>query len=132
MAAPRAGAAEERRRCWARFDLFLSLTSARVLAVTGTKGKTTTTLIGAMLASARVHMPWAGTSARRSSSVDALGPDDWAVLELSELQLPTIPRGADIAVYTNIGVDHLDRHGSVEAYRAVARLAELTGTRTWC
>ncbi len=51
----------------------------------------------------------------------------WAVLELSELQLPTIPRGADIAVYTNIGADHLDRHGSLEAYRAVkARLAELS------
>jgi UDP-N-acetylmuramoylalanine--D-glutamate ligase len=49
------------------------------------------------------------------------------VLELSELQLPTIGRGADVAVYTNIGADHLDRHGSVEAYRAVkARLAELS------
>jgi UDP-N-acetylmuramoylalanine--D-glutamate ligase len=56
-----------------------------------------------------------------------LGPDDWAVLELSELQLPTITRGADVALYTNIGEDHLDRHGSVEAYRAVkARLAELS------
>ncbi len=44
--------------------------------------------------------------------VDGWGRDDWAVLELSELQLPTIPRGADIAVYTNIGADHLDRHGS--------------------
>jgi UDP-N-acetylmuramoylalanine--D-glutamate ligase len=49
------------------------------------------------------------------------------VLELSELQLPTISRGAEIAVYTNVGADHLDRHGSVEAYRAVkARLAELS------
>ena len=56
-----------------------------------------------------------------------LGPDDWAVLELSELQLPTITRGADVALYTNIGEDHLDRHGTVEAYRAVkARLAELS------
>ena len=49
------------------------------------------------------------------------------VLELSELQLPTIDRGVDVALYTNIGEDHLDRHGTVEAYRAVkARLAELT------
>jgi UDP-N-acetylmuramoylalanine--D-glutamate ligase len=56
-----------------------------------------------------------------------LGPDDWAVLELSELQLPTIDRGAEVALYTNIGEDHLDRHGTVEAYRAVkARLAELS------
>jgi len=49
------------------------------------------------------------------------------VLELSELQLPTISRGVDVALYTNIAEDHLDRHGTVEAYRAVkALLAELT------
>jgi UDP-N-acetylmuramoylalanine--D-glutamate ligase len=59
--------------------------------------------------------------------VSELAPEAWAVLELSELQLPTLSRGADIAVYTNVGADHLDRHGTVEAYRAVkARLAELT------
>ena len=49
------------------------------------------------------------------------------MLELSELQLPTISRGVDVALYTNIAEDHLDRHGTVEAYRAVkALLAELT------
>jgi UDP-N-acetylmuramoylalanine--D-glutamate ligase len=59
--------------------------------------------------------------------VGELTAQHWAVLELSELQLPTISRGAEIAVYTNVGADHLDRHGSVEAYRAVkARLAELS------
>ena len=111
-------------------ELFLRLTRARVLAVTGTKGKTTTTaLIGAILDrgrdaahAGRQHRPAADRGGR-----PRLGPDDWAVLELSELQLPTISRGAEIAVYTNIGADHLDRHGSEEAYRAVkARLAELT------
>ena len=48
------------------------------------------------------------------------------VLELSELQLPTLSRGTDVAVYTHVTSDHLDRHGDVEAYRAVKRrLAEL-------
>jgi UDP-N-acetylmuramoylalanine--D-glutamate ligase len=48
------------------------------------------------------------------------------VIELSELQLPTLSRGTDIAVYTHVTSDHLDRHGTVEAYRAVKRrLAEL-------
>ncbi len=111
-------------------DLFLSLTRARVLAVTGTKGKTTTTaLIGAMLDAAGLpHAVGGNIGTPLIERVDELGPEDWAVLELSELQLPTIPRGADIAVYTNIGADHLDRHGSLEAYRAVkARLAELSG-----
>ncbi|MGH2456771.1 MAG: UDP-N-acetylmuramoyl-L-alanine--D-glutamate ligase [Candidatus Limnocylindria bacterium] len=110
-------------------DLFLRLTRARVMAVTGTKGKTTTTaLLGALLASGGVpHAVGGNIGIPMVERVDELGPDAWAVLELSELQLPTISRGADIAVYTNVGADHLDRHGSVEAYRAVkARLARLT------
>jgi UDP-N-acetylmuramoylalanine--D-glutamate ligase len=125
------GAAEERGvPVLGEVDLFLALTRARVLAVTGTKGKTTTAaLIGAMLAEADVpHAVGGNIGTPLVERVDELGPDDWAVLELSELQLPTIPRGAEIAAYTNIGADHLDRHGSVEAYRAVkARLAELSG-----
>ncbi len=110
-------------------DLFLRLTRARVLAVTGTKGKTTTaSLIDAILRHAGLPSVLGGNIGvpliERANDLDA---DDWAVLELSELQLPTVTRGADVAVYTNIGEDHLDRHGTVEAYRAVkARLAELS------
>lgn len=110
-------------------ELFLRLTRAHVLAVTGTKGKTTTTaLIGAIFeAAGRSHLVGGNIGRPLIEEAERLGPDDWAVLELSELQLPTISRGAEIAVYTNIGADHLDRHGSVEAYRAVkARLAELS------
>jgi UDP-N-acetylmuramoylalanine--D-glutamate ligase len=110
-------------------DLFLRLTAARILAVTGTKGKTTTaTLLDAMLAAGDVpHALGGNIGTPLVERSEELGPDDWAVLELSELQLPTITHGADIAVYTNIGADHLDRHGTVEDYRAVkARLAELT------
>jgi len=110
-------------------ELFLRLTQARVLAITGTKGKTTTTaLIGAILEAAGIpHLLGGNIGRPLIEEVERLDPDDWAVLELSELQLPTISRGAEIAVYTNIGADHLDRHGTVEAYQAVkARLAELS------
>ena len=95
-------------------ELFLRLTQARVLAVTGTKGKTTTTaLIGAILDAAGMpHLLGGNIGRPLIEEVERLGPDDWAVLELSELQLPTISRGAEIAVYTNIGADHLDRHGT--------------------
>jgi UDP-N-acetylmuramoylalanine--D-glutamate ligase len=113
-------------------DLFLRLTTSRVLAVTGTKGKTTTTaLIGAALEAGRVpHLVGGNIGTPLIERVDELRPTDWAVLELSELQLPTISRGADVAVYTNIGADHLDRHGTVEAYRSVKRrLAELSVQR---
>jgi len=110
-------------------ELFLRLTRARVLAVTGTKGKTTTTaLIGAILAAGEVpHAVGGNIGTPLIERVGELGAEQWAVLELSELQLPTISRGAEIAVYTNVGADHLDRHGTEAAYRAVkARLAELT------
>ena len=110
-------------------DLFLRLTRARIGGVTGTKGKTTTaSLLAADAEAGGITTVWAATSGLRWSSAPLeLGPGDWVVLELCELQLPTISRGADVALYTNIAEDHLDRHGTVEAYRAVkARLAELT------
>jgi len=110
-------------------ELFLRLTGARVLAVTGTKGKTTTTaMIGEILTESGIpHLVGGNIGRPLIEQVGRLGPTDWAVLELSELQLPTISRGADVAVYTNIGADHLDRHASEAAYRAVkARLGELS------
>jgi UDP-N-acetylmuramoylalanine--D-glutamate ligase len=110
-------------------DLFMRLTDARLAGVTGTKGKTTTSsLLAAMLAEGGIPAVLGGNIGTPlvERSLE-LGPDDWVVLELSELQLPTISRGVDVALYTNVAEDHLDRHGTVDAYRAVkARLAELT------
>ena len=110
-------------------ELFLRITRARIAGVTGTKGKTTTaTLLAAILERDGIPVVLGGNiGTPLVERADDLAADSWAVLELSELQLPTISRGADVAVYTNIGADHIDRHGSVAAYRAVkARLAELS------
>ena len=124
LAAAEAGGAE----LISEIDLFLRLTRAGTIGVTGTKGKTTTTaLIGAMLGRAGIPHEVGGNIGRPLVELaEALDPDAWAVLELSELQLPTLSRGTDISVTTNILEDHLDRHGTVEAYRAVkSRLTEL-------
>jgi UDP-N-acetylmuramoylalanine--D-glutamate ligase len=110
-------------------DLFLRLCPAPTIGVTGTKGKTTTSsLIHAILAADPVHPAVLGGNIGTPliERLPELTPEHRVVIELSELQLPTLSRGTTVAVYTNVTSDHLDRHGSVEAYRRVKRrLAEL-------
>jgi UDP-N-acetylmuramoylalanine--D-glutamate ligase len=109
-------------------DLFLRLCPATTIGVTGTKGKTTTSsLTAAVLAAGAAPVVLGGNiGIPLVEQLPTLTPDHRVVLELSELQLPTISRGTDVAVYTHVSSDHLDRHGSLGAYRAVKRrLAEL-------
>ncbi len=109
-------------------DLFLRLCPATTVGVTGTKGKTTTSsLIAAVLARGDAPVVLGGNiGIPLIERLPELGSDDLVVLELSELQLPTLSRGTDVAVYTHVTSDHLDRHGSLAAYQSVKRrLAEL-------
>lgn len=110
-------------------DLFLRLCPAPTVGVTGTKGKTTTAaLAAAVLGADPTHPVVLGGNIGRPlvEELLTLGPEHRVVVEISELQLPTLSRGTTVAVYTNVTADHLDRHGSVEAYRRVKRrLAEL-------
>jgi UDP-N-acetylmuramoylalanine--D-glutamate ligase len=110
-------------------DLFLRLCPAPTVGITGTKGKTTTSaLTHALLATDHDHPAVLGGNIGRPlvERLPELTPRHRVVVELSELQLPTLSRGTSIAAYTNVTSDHLDRHGSLEAYRAVKRrLAEL-------
>ena len=110
-------------------DLFLRLCPAPTVGVTGTKGKTTTASLAAhLLAGDPVHPVVLGGNIGTPliDRLPALAPDHRVVVELSELQLPSLSRGTTVAVYTNVTADHLDRHGSLEAYRRVKRrLAEL-------
>ena len=109
-------------------DLFLRLCPAATVGVTGTKGKTTTSsLVAAVLAAGDAPVMLGGNiGIPLIERLPQLTPAHRVVLELSELQLPTLSRGTDVAVYTHVTSDHLDRHGSLEAYRAVKhRLLEL-------
>ncbi len=97
----------------------------RVVAITGTNGKTTVTrLVGAMVESAGRSVAVAGnvSPAALDALADALDrqalPDIW-VLELSSFQLETTTSlQADAATVLNITQDHLDWHGTMEAYAA--------------
>jgi UDP-N-acetylmuramoylalanine--D-glutamate ligase len=110
-------------------DLFLRLCPSPTIGVTGTKGKTTTSALAhAILAADPLHQAILGGNIGTPlvERLPELTPGHRAVVELSELQLPALSRGTTVAVYTNVTSDHLDRHGTVEAYRRVKRrLAEL-------
>ncbi len=100
----------------------------RVIAITGTKGKSTTTaLTGRMLQAAGYHVTVGGNfGAPLSAQVEASTTQSLHVVEASSFQLEAIDTFHPwIAVLMNISPDHLDRHPSEEAYgQAKARIFE--------
>ncbi len=103
-------------------------TSSRVIAITGTNGKTTTAaLTGHLLATAGIDAEVAGNIG--PAALDALiarlefgqSPSVW-VLELSSYQLEsTFNLSPDVAVLLNISEDHLDRYKGMEEYAEAKR-----------
>ncbi len=118
-------AAAARRRgipLWSEVELGYRLlpAGARLIGVTGTNGKTTTTeLLGAILRADDRPTEVAGNVGRPlTTAAEEAGPDSWVVCELSSFQLEDVDSLAcDVAVLLNLEPDHLDRHGSFEAYR---------------
>lgn len=100
--------------------VFFRLCPARIVGITGTKGKsTTTTLVGRILGrgSRRVIVRGnIGTSV--IEELPSLTREDIVVLELSSFQLETIAQSPAVAVVTNVLEDHLDHHGTRDAYVA--------------
>jgi UDP-N-acetylmuramoylalanine--D-glutamate ligase len=93
----------------------------KILAVTGSNGKTTTTtLLGEILAAGGLPTLVGGNiGVPVISLIDSSTDQSWSVLEVSSFQLETtIEFHPSIAVILNITPDHLDRHGSMENYCA--------------
>lgn len=109
-------------------NLFLERCRARIVGITGSVGKSTTTaMIGAVLDSAaNLHLwkhgsVWLGGNIGKSllDDLPRIGPTDIVVLELSSFQLEDaapLRKSPTIALVTNIRENHLDRHGSLAAY----------------
>lgn len=105
-------------------------TPPRVIAITGSNGKSTTTaLIHHILQVAGKPTQMAGNIGKGVLSIDPLGDGEVVVLELSSYQTE-LARALtpDVAVFTNLSPDHLDRHGGMGGYFAAkARLFTMGG-----
>jgi UDP-N-acetylmuramoylalanine--D-glutamate ligase len=112
---------------WSEVELgYRLLPESRFVGVTGTNGKTTTVeLLGAIFRAAGRDVAVAGNVGTPLTSVRSAG---WVVCELSSFQLEDVHTFAcDVAVLLNLEPDHLDRHGTFEAYRdAKLRIFERT------
>lgn len=102
-------------------ELAWSLSSAPVIAITGTNGKTTTTALTAHLfQKANRCAPACGNIGDAfSDAVRRFPKADVYILEISSFQLETCFQfRPEVAVWTNFSPNHLDRYGSIEEYRA--------------
>ena len=104
-------------------QIFMDEVPCPVIGITGSAGKTTTTtLLGRMAETAVIspHTAWVGGNIGRPliDQVGRIQPDDLVILELSSFQLELMTRSPHIAAVLNITPNHLDRHGSMQAYAA--------------
>jgi UDP-N-acetylmuramoylalanine--D-glutamate ligase len=113
---------------WSEMELAWRFLRGHLVCITGSNGKTTTTsLIGHILETAGLPVQVAGNiGTPLISRVDVSSDTGFTVVEASSFQLESISAfRPDVAVLLNLTPDHLDRHGSLEAYgRAKARMFE--------
>ncbi|MFV0415530.1 MAG: UDP-N-acetylmuramoyl-L-alanine--D-glutamate ligase [Chthoniobacterales bacterium] len=104
----------------AEIELASRINHAPIAAITGTNGKTTTTLLlEALLRAANIRSTACGNIGKPFSEVVLATPRDQIItLEVSSFQLETIQDfHPKVAVWTNFSANHLDRYNSIEEYR---------------
>ena len=113
---------------WSEIELAWRFLRGRLVAITGSNGKTTTTALTAhILKAAGLPVLLGGNiGTPLISLVDQSTDASIAVVEVSSFQLEAIVAfRPDISVYLNLTPDHIDRHGSMEGYAAAkARIFE--------
>ena len=99
-------------------ELFFDLCPCRIVAVTGSDGKTTTTtVISKILEGAGKNVHVGGNiGTPLMPQIEKISPDDVVVAELSSFQLISMRRSPDVAVVTNISPNHLDIHKDMKEY----------------
>jgi UDP-N-acetylmuramoylalanine--D-glutamate ligase len=103
---------------------FMEVVPCKTIGITGSAGKTTTTtLVGNMAKNAYGEKAYVGGNIGDPliNYVDQMQADDLAILELSSFQLDQMTVSPTVAAILNITPNHLDRHGTMEAYAAAKR-----------
>ena len=99
-------------------EVFFELCPCKLIAVTGSDGKTTTTTLISEMLKAAGHTVWLGGNIGTPllPLCRQMGADDYAVVELSSFQLMDMRRSPQVAVITNLAPNHLDVHKDMEEY----------------
>ncbi len=99
-------------------EVFMALCPARIFAITGSDGKTTTTTLVSLIlkeAGYTVHLG-GNIGTPLLDRIDQVRPEDMVVLELSSFQLSSMRQSPDVAVVTNVTPNHLDVHKDYQEY----------------
>jgi len=114
-------------------QIFMEAVPCKTIGITGSAGKTTTTtLVGQMAKDTYGDRAYVGGNIGDPliNYVDEMKPNDLAILEVSSFQLEQMTISPKVAVILNITPNHLDRHGTMEAYTAAkARILEFQSSK---
>ena len=101
-------------------QLFVERCPAPIIGITGSAGKTTTTALVAQIIKRAGYKVWMGGNIGNPliDELPKIKADDMVVMELSSFQLELMTSSPQVAAILNLTPNHLDRHGSIEAYAA--------------
>jgi UDP-N-acetylmuramoylalanine--D-glutamate ligase len=111
-------------------QIFMEVAPCKVIGITGSAGKTTTTTLVGRIAQAAIDLPqehppayrqaWVGGNIGTPliSVIDQIQAGDLCVMELSSFQLELMSGSPQVAAVLNITPNHLDRHATMQAYTA--------------
>jgi UDP-N-acetylmuramoylalanine--D-glutamate ligase len=103
-------------------QIFMQQTPCKTVGITGSAGKSTTTMLVGNMAEAtfaeKSGRCWVGGNIGDPliNYVDEMAPEDLAILEVSSFQLDQMTISPNIAAVLNVTPNHLDRHGTMEEY----------------
>ena len=104
-------------------EMVIELSPCKVIGVTGSDGKTTTTTLISEILKAKEYNVFLGGNIGTPlfTKIGEMTPEDIVVLELSSFQLMDMKISPNISVITNITPNHLDKHESMEEYIAAKK-----------